>query len=62
MRQQLSGVVGLDDPAGTDGEPKVAMVLPFLPLRTYSRRKSTEKDSSQNGRQTRYHIERNTGN
>jgi hypothetical protein len=50
MRKQLSGVVGLDDPAGTDGEPKGAMVLPFLPLRTYSRRKSTEKNSSQNTR------------
>lgn len=47
MRKQLSGVVGLDDPAGTDGEPKGAMVLPVLPFRTYSRRKSTEKNSRQ---------------
>ena len=47
MRKQLSGVVGLDDPAGTDGEPKGAMVLPVLSFRTYSRRKNTEKNSSQ---------------
>lgn len=53
MRKQLSGVVGLDDPAGTDGEPKGAMVLPVLPFRTYSRRKSTEKNS----RQMRYQRE-----
>ncbi|KUQ99868.1 hypothetical protein AWI31_11890 [Enterobacter hormaechei subsp. xiangfangensis] len=45
--QQLAGAVGLDDPAGTDGEPKVAMVLPVLSFRTYSRRKSTENNSCQ---------------
>ena len=30
------------------------MILPLLPLRIYSRRKSTEKNSSQNARQTMY--------
>lgn len=49
VRRRLTGAPAAvwrsraDDPAGTDGEPKGAMVLPFLPLRTYSRRKSTEK-------------------
>jgi hypothetical protein len=30
------------------------MILPLLLLRIYSRRKSTEKNSSQNARQTMY--------
>lgn len=57
MRKQLSGVVGLDDPAGTDGEPKGAMVLPVLSLRRYSRRKSTEENGSQNTSQTMYRTD-----
>lgn len=53
VRRRLTGAPAAvwrsraDDPAGTDGEPKGAMVLPVLPSERYCRRKSTEKNSRQ---------------
>ena len=46
-----------DDPAGTDGEPEGAMAQLLLPSRTYSRRKSTKKNSSQNIKKTIHRTE-----